>query len=54
MKEKAANIQRGDLNVLQEAWKRIPENCLQKLQEGLAQRRQAFLFFRNKGGHSGY
>lgn len=38
MKEKAANIQRGDLNVLQEAWKRIPENCLQKLQEGLAQR----------------
>lgn len=38
MKEKAANIQRGDLNVLQEAWKRIPENCLQKLQVGLAQR----------------
>lgn len=48
MEEKAANIQLRALNVIQKAWRTIPEDCLAKLKESLAKQIQVVL----KKGHT--
>lgn len=51
-KEKAASFQRRTSNVPEEAWRTVPEDDLEKLQESLPKRVQ--VVFENKGGHTKY